>query len=54
VIDTEVGANPIPKWTGKLCAVTGGDTVQYASFADHRLKNIRASSGDSMSFLQGR
>jgi hypothetical protein len=35
VIDTEVGANSVPKSTGEFFAAMGGDIVQYASFADH-------------------
>jgi len=34
VIDTEVGANSVPKSTGKLFAVISRDIVRYTSFAD--------------------
>jgi hypothetical protein len=34
VIDTEVGANSVPKSTGEFFAAIGGDIVWYASFAD--------------------
>jgi hypothetical protein len=35
VINTEVGANSVPKLVGRLFATIGGDIISYASFADH-------------------
>jgi hypothetical protein len=35
VIDTDVGANSVPKSTGEFFAAFGGNIVGYASFADH-------------------
>jgi len=35
VIDTEVGANSVPKSTGEFFAAIGAENVRYASFADH-------------------
>jgi len=39
VIDTEVGANSVPKSTGESFAAIGGDIVRYASFADHMFED---------------
>jgi len=39
VIDTEVGANSVPKSTGKLCAMICVDIVRYSSFADHMVED---------------
>jgi hypothetical protein len=38
LIDTEVGANSVPKSTGEFIAAIGGDIDRYASFADHKLE----------------
>ena len=54
MIHTAVGANSFIQSTGKLFAVIGCDNVRYTSFADHMFENIRACSGESMSFLQWR
>jgi len=35
VTETEVGGSSVPKSTGKLFVVVGGDTVWYTMFADH-------------------
>jgi hypothetical protein len=38
VIDTEVGAKSVPKYTGKLFAASDGDIYLYALLVDHMFK----------------
>jgi hypothetical protein len=35
VIETQVGANSVPKSAAELFAAIGGDIVQFSSFSDH-------------------
>ena len=46
-------ANSFPESAGKLRPAIGDKIVQYARFSDHVIENICASTGQSISFLQG-